>query len=42
MLEKAECTGGYQLIISKGINNNVVSAYDDEQHELVIMGRGIA
>ncbi len=42
MLEKAECTGGYQLIISKVINNNVVSAYDDEQHELVIMGRGIA
>lgn len=37
-----ECTGGYQLIISKVINNNVVSAYDDEQHELVIMGRGIA
>ena len=34
--------GGYQLIISKVINNNVVSAYDDEQHELVIMGRGIA
>lgn len=42
MLEKAECTGGDQLIISKVINNNVVSAYDDEQHELVIMGRGIA
>lgn len=42
MLEKAECIGGYQLIISKVINNNVVSAYDDEQHELVIMGRGIA
>lgn len=42
MLEKVECTGGYQLIISKVINNNVVSAYDDEQHELVIMGRGIA
>lgn len=42
MLEKAECTGGYQLIISKVINNNVVSAYDDEQDELVIMGRGIA
>ena len=41
MLEKAECTGD-QLIISKVINNNVVSAYDDEQHELVIMGRGIA
>ncbi len=34
--------GGDQLIISKVINNNVVSAYDDEQHELVIMGRGIA
>lgn len=33
---------GDQLIISKVINNNVVSAYDDEQHELVIMGRGIA
>ncbi|KEP25083.1 BglG family transcription antiterminator LicT [Bacillus zhangzhouensis] len=30
------------MIISKVINNNVVSAYDDEQHELVIMGRGIA
>ena len=42
MLEKAECTGGDQLIISKVINNNVVSAFDDEQHELVIMGRGIA
>lgn len=30
------------MIISKVINNNVVSAYDGEQHELVIMGRGIA
>ncbi|SFX84008.1 transcriptional antiterminator, BglG family [Bacillus altitudinis] len=30
------------MIISKVINNNVVSAFDDEQHELVIMGRGIA
>ncbi|MGP3740297.1 BglG family transcription antiterminator LicT [Bacillus sp. 4A_MP2] len=30
------------MIISKVINNNVVSAYDDEQDELVIMGRGIA
>ncbi|UYO35590.1 PRD domain-containing protein [Bacillus zhangzhouensis] len=30
------------MIISKVINNNVVSAYDNEQHELVIMGRGIA
>ncbi|MFB8736243.1 CAT RNA binding domain-containing protein [Bacillus sp. SL00103] len=33
---------GVSMIISKVINNNVVSAYDDEQHELVIMGRGIA
>ncbi|MGE6630545.1 BglG family transcription antiterminator LicT [Bacillus sp. NPDC077027] len=30
------------MIISKVINNNVVSAYDNEHHELVIMGRGIA
>ncbi|BBP93287.1 transcription antiterminator LicT [Bacillus safensis] len=42
MLEKSGMYWGYQLIISKVINNNVVSAYDDEQHELVIMGRGIA
>lgn len=41
-LKKRNVLGGDQLIISKVINNNVVSAYDDEQHELVIMGRGIA
>lgn len=40
--KKRNVLGGDQLIISKVINNNVVSAYDDEQHELVIMGRGIA
>ena len=29
------------MIIQKVINNNVISAYDDENQEVVVMGRGI-
>lgn len=33
--------GGRAVQITKVINNNIVSAYDDSRQELVIMGRGI-
>ena len=29
------------MVIEKVINNNVVSSWDDEGNELIIMGRGI-
>lgn len=29
------------MVIQKVINNNVISAYDENQQEVVIMGKGI-